>query len=90
MKSIEIIPIARKKAERRRISEEWIRETINSPTQVVVGYGMRNVAQRKYTIENKEYLLRVVYEEKENVKIVLTAYLTSQVERYLKEEKDED
>lgn len=90
MKRIEIIPIARKKSERRGIPEEWIRETINSPTQVVEGYGMRKVAQRKYMIENKEYLLRVVYEEKEDVKIVLTAYLTSHVERYLKEEKDED
>ena len=30
MKKIEIIPIARKKLERRGISEEWIKETINA------------------------------------------------------------
>jgi hypothetical protein len=40
--------------------------------------------------EGREYLLRVVYEEKEDRKVVLTAYLTSQVKRYWKEEKDED
>jgi hypothetical protein len=36
-------------------------------------------------IEGKEYLLRVVYEDKEEQHIILTAYLTSQVNRYWKE-----
>lgn len=90
MKKIEIIPIARKKLERRGITEERIRETINFPAQIVTGYGGRKVAHKKYMIEDKEYLLRVVYEEKEDMDIVVTAYLTSQVERYWKEEKDED
>jgi hypothetical protein len=36
-------------------------------------------------IEGKEYLLRVVYEDKEEQNTVLTAYLTSQVNRYWKE-----
>ena len=90
MKKIEIIPIARKKLERRGITEERIRETINFPAQIVVGYGGRKVAHKKYMIEDKEYLLRVVYEEKEDMDIVVTAYLTSRIERYWKEEKDED
>ena len=41
-------------------------------------------------IEGKEYLLRVVYEDREERKVVLTAYLTSQINRYWKEGKDED
>ena len=41
-------------------------------------------------IEDKEYLLRVVYEEKDMQKVVVTAYLTSQIERYWEEEKDEN
>ena len=90
MKNIEIIPIARKKLERRGISEEWIKETINSPDQMVDGYGGRRVAQKKYIIESKEYLLRVVYEEQGNLGVVITAYLSSQIMRYWKEEKDED
>jgi hypothetical protein len=58
--------------------------------QTVEGYGGCKVAHKKYEIEKKEYLMRVVYEEKENVKIVLTAYLTSQVARYWREGSDED
>ena len=85
MKEIEIIPIAKKKLERRRISERWILEAMNHPSQIVEGYGGRKVAQRKYIVENKEYLLRVVYEEEEQESVVLTAYLTSQIDRYWKE-----
>jgi len=40
-------------------------------------------------VGGKEYLLRVVYEEKDR-NVVLSAYLTSQINRYWKEEKDED
>ena len=65
MKKIEIIPIAKRKLERRGISEEWVRETITFPSQVVEGYGGRKVAHKKYVVEDKEYLLRVVYEEGE-------------------------
>lgn len=90
MKRIEIIPIARKKLARRGIPEEWVRETINYPAQIIGGYGGRKVAHKKYMTEGKEYLLRVIYEEKEGTNEILTAYLTSQVERYWKGEKDED
>jgi hypothetical protein len=86
--SVNNIPIAKKKSERRGIPEEWIAETLTFPSQTVEGYGGRKVAHKTYGIENKEYLLRVVYEEKEDVNIVLTAYMTSQVTRYWKEEKD--
>jgi len=85
MKEIEIIPLALKKALRRGIPEEWIRETVEVPYQVVEGYGGRNVAHKKYVKGDKEYLLRVVYEEQQETFVVVTAYLTSQVERYWKE-----
>jgi hypothetical protein len=85
MKEIELIPIAKRKLERRGIPEKWITETLNSPAQIVEGYGGRRVAHKKYMIEGKEYLLRVVYEDKEEQNTVLTAYLTSQVNRYWKE-----
>jgi len=87
MKKIEIIPIAKNKLERRRIPEGWIMETIDHPTQVVEGYGGRKVAHRKYVLGNKEYLLRVIYEEEEEKTVVLTAYLTSQVDRYWREDQ---
>jgi hypothetical protein len=82
MNKTEIIPIARKKLARRGISEDWIKETVDNPTQLVQGYGGRKVAQRKYMIEGKEYLLRVVFEEKEGTCNVITGYLTSHINRY--------
>jgi hypothetical protein len=90
MKKIEIIPIAKGKLERRKITNDWIIEAINYPGQIVEGYGGRKVAQRKYKIDGKEYLLRVIYEENEQEVIVLTAYLTSQIKRYWKEMRDEN
>jgi len=46
MKEIELIPIAKKKLERRGIPEKWITETLNSPAQIVEGYGGRRVAHK--------------------------------------------
>lgn len=86
MKRIEIIPIAEKKSKRREIKREWIDDAITNPVQVVEGYGNRKVAHKKLQLGNKNYLLRVVYEETEEVYIVVTAYLTSQIDRYWKEE----
>ena len=55
MKNIEIIPIARKKLKRRRIVEKWVEETINTPDQIIDGYGGRKVAHKKYVLNDKEY-----------------------------------
>jgi len=84
MKKIEIIPIAKRKIDRRNIPENWIVETIKYPMGSVEGYGSRKVAHRKYIKDSKEYLLRVVFEKKRDVYLVITAYLTSQIERYWK------
>jgi hypothetical protein len=82
MVEIDIIPLAMRKAVRRGIAIEWVEETVRIPEQVVDGYGGRKVAQRKMNREGKEYLLRVVYEETSERITVVTAYLTSQVNRY--------
>jgi hypothetical protein len=88
MKRIEIIPIAERKSKRREIKREWIEEAITNPMQVVEGYGNRKVAQKKLILGDKKYLLRVVYEETEEVYIIVTAYLTSQINRYWMEENE--
>ncbi len=85
MKKIEIIPIAQRKAEKREIERDLIEDTIINPAQVLDGYGGRKVAHKKLFIDNKEYLLRVIYEETEEIYIVVTAYITSQISRYWKE-----
>lgn len=85
MKKIEIIPIAEKKIRQRGIERSLVIETATHPPQIAEGYGGRKVAQRKLQIDGKEYLLRVVYEDTDDVTIVITAYLTSQIDRYWKE-----
>jgi len=65
MKKVEIIPIAQRKAERRGIQKEEIEDAIVNPMQVVDGYGGRKVAHKRFFRDNKEYLLRVIYEETE-------------------------
>lgn len=85
MKTVEIIPIAQRKAERRGIKKEQIEDAVINPAQVVAGYGGRKVAHKKFFMDNKEYLLRVIYEETEEMCTVVTAYITSQISRYWKE-----
>jgi hypothetical protein len=44
MKAIEIIPLARRKIERRGIPEAWIDDALRNADQVVEGHGGRNSA----------------------------------------------
>ena len=90
MKKVEIIPIAKRKTSKRNIPENWIIETVNWPIEVVDGYGGRQVAHRKYIIDDKEYLLRVIFEKREDIYLVVTAYLISQIKRYWKGGKDDN
>jgi len=79
---IKIIPLAAKKIKLRKISNAMLTETINSPQQIVEGYGDRRVSQKIYIINNKKKLLRVIYEKDGKDTIVVTAYLTSQIKKY--------
>ena len=82
MKGIEIIPLARRKIERRGITEAWVGDALRNADQVVEG---RSVAQQRRRIRRREKLLRVVFEETEDKYIVITAYLTSDIKRYWKD-----
>jgi hypothetical protein len=79
---LEIIPLALKKIVQRHIPIDWVEQTLNFPDQVVDGYEGRRVAQKVYNIDNKRMLLRVVFESTAIKKVVVTAYFTSQIERY--------
>ena len=84
--AVTIIPLALRKMSLRGIPERWVEETLRSPDETVPGYGNRLVAQKVYVVNQKTMVLRVVY-EREKAKankdyVVVTAYLTSQVERY--------
>ena len=81
-KRVEIIPLAHKKMAQRGIPEVWVEETLADPEQMVEGYAGRRVAHKRVAMEEKERLLRVVYEETESTLVVVTAYLTSDIARY--------
>ena len=82
MKRIEIIPLAKRKMEKRGIPEEWVDHALRGASQVVEGHSGRLVAQQRRKIRHREKLLRVVFEETETEYIVITAYLTSEIGRY--------
>lgn len=86
---IKIIGIAKKKIKQRDIPIEWIKETLKNPEDIVEGHFGRKVAQRMYRKNNKGMLLRVIYTEEDEGIVVITSYLTSQIERYRRRE-DED
>ena len=86
MTEFEIIPLALKKMAQRNIPVEWIEQTLNLPDQVVEGYEGQQVAQKTYRVSGKTMLLRVVFEATGDRKVVVTAYQTSQVERYWRKE----
>jgi hypothetical protein len=44
------------------------------------------VAQQRRRVRRREKLLRVVFEETEGKYVVITAYLTSEIKRYWKEQ----
>ena len=85
MKEIEIIPLARKKIEKRGIPEAWVSEALRNADQVVEGHGGRSVAQQRRIIRRRQKLLRVVFEDTEDKYVVITAYLTSDIKRYWKD-----
>ena len=56
----------------RRLDKKLIENVVRNPDKVIIGKFGRKIAQR--IIDNK--LLRVVYEEKDDIYIIITAYYT--------------
>ena len=82
----EIIPLALKKITQRRIPMKWIEETLDSPDQIVEGYEGRQVAQKIYYEGDKRMLLRIIFESEGDKRVVVTAYITSQIDKYWRQE----
>ena len=82
----DIIPLALKKIAQRRIPMQWIEETLNSPDQIVQGYEGRQVAQKIYYEGDKRMLLRIIFESEGDKRVVVTAYVTSRIDQYWRQE----
>ncbi len=77
---IKFIEHALERMKERGITKDEVINAISKPDYVEKGYGGREVAQK--LIDGK--LLRVIYERHGDEIIVITAYKTSKVEKYLR------
>lgn len=80
---VRFTPYAEDRLRRRRLERDLVERVVTEPEQVVDEDG-RKVGQSRYRdeVKNKEYLLRVVYEETGEDKLVVTIYRTSKIRKY--------
>ncbi len=76
----------------REIEREVVLETISTPDLIApdLTHSVRFVYMKRYfdTVLNREMLLRVIVEEAESFQTIITAYKTSQINRYLTTKSD--
>ena len=79
---------ARFEAERRGISIDTIMEVAKSPQQEVASIRGRTICQSKLfdTVTDKEMLFRLIVEDAEDIRKVITVYKTSKTDKYWKSE----
>jgi len=79
MKKIIFLEHSLERMEKREITQELIIATLNSPNSIILNNENRKIAQR--FIDGK--LIRVIYEEEMEKIIVVTAYKTSKIGKYI-------
>jgi len=67
---IEILDHARERMDIYGVLEALVKETLEEPDSVAESYNNRKIAQKKIN----GYVLRVIYEEKNATKIIITVY----------------
>ncbi len=77
---------ARFEAERRGISEEVLRQVLTAPEQRIYVRAGREVLQSRFPFQGKTYLVRVFVDVDRLPAEVVTAYRTSKIEKYWRNE----
>jgi hypothetical protein len=80
MKQLIFIPHSLDRMKERCISDEMVRAALSSPDNVDCTDEKRKIAQK--FIEGK--LLRIIFEEEGETIIVISAYCTSKISKYLR------
>ena len=75
--NIKILHHARRRMEAYNVDEALVEETLRNPDSEISSYGGRRIAQKKLD----GYVLRVIYEEQDHKKVVVTVYKAKR-ERY--------
>lgn len=77
-------------AKERQIDLGLIESTLLKPDQIVPNVKDLKVAQKKYFDENKnkEYLIRVIFREEKSTRFGITAYKTSKIKKYWRQNEN--
>jgi hypothetical protein len=71
---------------RRRIPRNFVDSVLNGPQQIVDEYGDKKAYQSQIDFgRGKIYLLRVIVNEADNPKVVVTVYKTGKIKKYWRE-----
>jgi hypothetical protein len=87
---IELTSHAEKRLAVRKIDRQQVIGVALAPEQIITKEGELSVAQSRITFMNKEALLRVVFDDEDETRWIVTAYITTQVRRYWQEESEQD
>ncbi len=82
--NIRVTPHAEEQIQNRKLDREHVIDVVSSPEEVVQASRNRYFAQSKFRKGGREYLLRVLVEELEDVRWIVTVYPTSKVAKYLR------
>lgn len=86
MKPLRIPPHTIKNLRDREISLDAVRRTMEQPERIGMGFDQRKIYMRRYQDEilGQEMLLRVIVEETDTDMVVVTAYKTLKIIKYLR------
>jgi hypothetical protein len=88
---VEFTEHAEKRLVARKLERSQVIEVASNPEQVVYTEGGLPIAQSRILYMGMSALLRVVFHDEGDTRLVITAYPTTQVGRYWqKEDQDED
>lgn len=79
---VEISPHAADQIASRKLTRENVIAVAEAPEQTVEREGELPIAQSRITFEGKPALLRVAYRDEGEVRLVVTAYPTTKIDKY--------
>ncbi|MBI2459524.1 MAG: DUF4258 domain-containing protein [Parcubacteria group bacterium] len=67
----------------RKITEKLVKLALNKPDKIILQFNFRKKSIKQFKRRRRNYLLIVVYEEQRAAQKVITAFITSKIQKYL-------
>jgi len=83
---IKLLKHLKEQAKERNIDIKLIKEILSNPEQIVPEINGLKISQKICPINNKQYLIRVIFRGKKDLIIGITVYKTSKIKKYWKNE----